>query len=151
MLWAAVFPKVELIPNTNDEIIFKDVSSDKYRYTTINQISGGNVYKVGTPVDNQIGVWTGDNTIEGNANLTLDDNTFNLIGNSFISGRSNITAFDDNYATYFNPKIIEPDEIGAWTSSLMAQTACTPVAYHYEGTYNRIYFVLYDYKYYGYS
>ncbi len=33
---------------------------------------GGDVSKVGTPVDNQIGVWTGDGTIEGDANFTWD-------------------------------------------------------------------------------
>lgn len=33
----------------------------------------GNVIKVGTPVDNQIAIWTGDGTIEGNPNLTFDD------------------------------------------------------------------------------
>jgi hypothetical protein len=34
----------------------------------------GDVSKVGTPVDNQIGVWTGDGTLEGTAGLTfLDD------------------------------------------------------------------------------
>jgi len=35
-------------------------------------IGGGDVFKVGTPVDNQLGVWTGDGTIEGDANLTWD-------------------------------------------------------------------------------
>lgn len=39
---------------------------------------GGNVSKVGTPVDNQIGVWTGDGTIEGDANLTWDGTNFNI-------------------------------------------------------------------------
>lgn len=32
----------------------------------------GDVTKVGTPVNNQIGVWTGDGTIEGDAALTFD-------------------------------------------------------------------------------
>lgn len=36
-------------------------------------ISGlGNVSKVGTPVDSQVGVWTGDGTIEGDTNLQYD-------------------------------------------------------------------------------
>lgn len=39
---------------------------------------GGNVTKVGTPVDNQIGIWTGDGTIEGDASLTYDGTSFNL-------------------------------------------------------------------------
>ena len=33
---------------------------------------GGDVSKVGTPADSQVGVWTGDGTIEGNADLTFD-------------------------------------------------------------------------------
>jgi hypothetical protein len=33
---------------------------------------GGDVTKVGTPVDNQVGVWTGDGTIEGPTTLTYD-------------------------------------------------------------------------------
>lgn len=32
----------------------------------------GDVTKVGTPADNQIGVWTGDGTIEGDTDLTFD-------------------------------------------------------------------------------
>jgi hypothetical protein len=34
--------------------------------------TGGDVSKVGTPANNQVGVWTGDGTIEGDANLTFD-------------------------------------------------------------------------------
>lgn len=36
---------------------------------------GGNVSKVGTPANNQVGVWTGDGTIEGDAGLTFDTTT----------------------------------------------------------------------------
>ncbi len=36
---------------------------------------GGDVTKVGTPVNNQVGVWTGDGTLEGDANLTFDTST----------------------------------------------------------------------------
>jgi hypothetical protein len=35
----------------------------------------GDVSKVGTPVDNQIGVWTGSGTIEGDSSLTWDANS----------------------------------------------------------------------------
>jgi hypothetical protein len=38
----------------------------------------GDVSKVGTPVDNQLAVWTGDGTIEGDANLTFDTVTDTL-------------------------------------------------------------------------
>lgn len=33
---------------------------------------GGDVSKVGTPVNNQVGVWTGDGTLEGDTALTFD-------------------------------------------------------------------------------
>lgn len=38
----------------------------------------GDVSKVGTPVNNQIGVWTGDGTIEGDASLTWDGTSLNI-------------------------------------------------------------------------
>jgi hypothetical protein len=38
----------------------------------------GDVSKVGTPVNNQIGVWTGDGTLEGDADLTFDTTTNTL-------------------------------------------------------------------------
>lgn len=39
----------------------------------------GDVSKVGTPVDGQIGVWTGDGTIEGDASLTFDTTDDTLV------------------------------------------------------------------------
>lgn len=41
---------------------------------------GGNVSKVGTPVDNQVGVWTGDGTLEGDSDLTFDGTTLSAGG-----------------------------------------------------------------------
>lgn len=43
--------------------------------TELAGMGSGDVTKVGTPVDNQIGVWTGDGTIEGDAALTFDTST----------------------------------------------------------------------------
>jgi len=37
--------------------------------------SAGDVTKVGTPANNQVGVWTGDGTLEGDAALTFDTAT----------------------------------------------------------------------------
>lgn len=39
---------------------------------TLSWASSGNVTKVGTPANDQVGVWTGDGTLEGTANLTQD-------------------------------------------------------------------------------
>ncbi len=38
----------------------------------------GDVVKVGTPVNNQIGVWTGDGTLEGDADFTWDAKTLSV-------------------------------------------------------------------------
>lgn len=46
----------------------------------------GDVSKVGTPVNNQLGVWTGDGTIEGDADLTFDTTTNTLaIGTGILT------------------------------------------------------------------
>ena len=54
-----------------------------------NNAAGGDVSKVGAPVDNPIGVWTGDGTIEGDADLTWDGSTFDLTGDLTVSGTIN--------------------------------------------------------------
>ena len=40
--------------------------------------TGGDVSKVGTPVDNQVGVWIGDGTLEGDADLTYTANVLRV-------------------------------------------------------------------------
>ncbi|MDB4335437.1 hypothetical protein N9994_00075 [bacterium] len=51
----------------------------------------GDVSKVGTPVNNQIGVWTGDGTIEGDSNLIWGGSTLQ-VGNSINSNISQVTS-----------------------------------------------------------
>jgi len=46
----------------------------------------GDVSKVGTPVDNQVGVWTGDGTIEGTSGLTYDGTALAVTGNITVTG-----------------------------------------------------------------
>lgn len=41
---------------------------------------GGDVFKVGTPSNNQIGVWTGDGTIEGTSGIAWNGSTFTTTG-----------------------------------------------------------------------
>jgi len=47
---------------------------------------GGDVSKVGTPADNQVGVWTGDGTIEGTAGLTYTGSALGITGDVTVSG-----------------------------------------------------------------
>ena len=46
----------------------------------------GDVSKVGTPADSQVGVWTGDGTIEGTANFTYDESNLQLTGDIGSTG-----------------------------------------------------------------
>jgi hypothetical protein len=62
---------------------------------------GGDVSKVGTPVNNQVGVWTGDGTIEGDVDLTFDTAT-----NTLATGI--VTVTDDAYAASWNGSTAVP-------------------------------------------
>jgi len=74
--WGLVYPK------TDGKLYFKNDSGTEYDLTEVgSSTGGGNVYKVGTPVNNQIGVWTGDGTIEGDADLTFDGTNLTVTGN----------------------------------------------------------------------
>ena len=68
----------------------------------------GDVSKVGTPVNNQIGVWTGDGTIEGDADLTFDTATNTLATvNGTFSG--DVSVADEAYdATGWNADLTVP-------------------------------------------
>lgn len=53
----------------------------------------GDVTKVGTPVDNQVGVWTGDGTLEGDANFTWDGSELNMAGYAVLETSTDNTSF----------------------------------------------------------
>ncbi len=73
-----------------------DVPTKNAVYDKIESLGGGgDVSKVGTPVNNQIGVWTGDGTIEGDGSLTFDttDDTFAIAaGGNLAFGAVDIIA-----------------------------------------------------------
>lgn len=62
---------VAILPNTEiaDISLPKSVLTKEYGDANYS----GDVTKVGTPVNNQIGVWTGDGTIKGTSGFTYDD------------------------------------------------------------------------------
>lgn len=74
--WGLVYPK------TDGKLYFKNDSGTEYDLTEVGSgTGGGDVYKVGTPVNNQVGVWTGNGTIEGDADLTFDGTNLVVTGN----------------------------------------------------------------------
>jgi len=55
----------------------------------------GDVAKVGTPVNNQVGVWTGDGTIEGDAEFTFDTTTDSLSVGGNIGADGSIYSYGE--------------------------------------------------------
>jgi hypothetical protein len=55
---------------------------------------GGDVEKVGTPLDNQVAVWASDSAIEGSSNLTFD-------GTKLIASQIGSSAWNPNAGTIF--------------------------------------------------
>jgi len=60
----------------------------------------GDVSKVGTPVDNQVGVWTGDGTIEGTSGLTYSGTVLAVTGD--------VTVTDEAYGAGWNGSLEVP-------------------------------------------
>ena len=65
---------------------------------------GGDVSKVNTPANNQVGVWTGDGTIEGDSNFTWNGTTLEVENNydgntSLVISNINNTSNSTSYLT----------------------------------------------------
>jgi hypothetical protein len=63
-------------------------------------VNSGDVAKVGTPVDDQVGVWTGDGTIEGDTALTFDTSTDTLTSVIFAGSLSGTLGADLDANSY---------------------------------------------------
>jgi len=83
----------EVSNNTSVVANTAKISFDSASSTRLADTSGTNtgdqdlssfVSKVGTPVDNQIGIWTGDGTIEGSTGLTYDGSKLILGGGANV-------------------------------------------------------------------
>lgn len=72
-LYAATPPSL-----TGNALKFLRVNAGETAVEWATVAGGGDVTKVGTPVNNQVGVWTGDGTIQGDSALTFDTSTDKL-------------------------------------------------------------------------
>jgi len=89
----------------SDALTLATVNTDVGAYTNANiTVNGkglitaaangnnGDVSKVGTPVDNQVGVWTGNGTIEGTTGLTYDGTTATVTGAITLTEAMNVAS-----------------------------------------------------------
>ena len=72
-----------------------DVTAGTAVWNDLSSGAGSNVSTVGIPFDNQIGVWTGDGTIEGNGNLTFDGTILNTTGRISLDGTTCLDVLSD--------------------------------------------------------
>ena len=101
-------------------------SWDKLGDVVVNNITSANgVTKVGTPVDNEIGVWTGDGTLEGDTNFTWDGTTVTLAGT--------IVATSDNF------KFIQENQVGNEAGLMMYNTFGSTSRYSWMPGYTGFY------------
>jgi len=91
----------EIITFANFPITPSSAPTTDYQATNKKYVDDnfGDVSKVGTPVNDQIAVWTGNGTIEGNANLTISSAGDFRVNGSIGSGRAPTTQLDVYHAT----------------------------------------------------
>jgi len=85
--------------------------SNAARCVVVLQVDGADVVtKVGTPLDNEVAVWTGDGTLEGDANLIWDGVTLSIIN---AAGAAAVTVNANNPQVRFQENDAIVDE-GNW-------------------------------------
>lgn len=67
---------------------------------------GGDVSKVGTPVDNQVGVWTGDGTLEGSTTLTFTGDILTVTNNEETASATALIIQGDRATPTNNDEVI---------------------------------------------
>lgn len=116
------------LPTTEQAyVLMADASGNVHRVDTTGMFGGGggsgNVTKVGTPVDNQIGVWTGDGTIEGDANFTWTGTALNADGAAVFNETGNNVDFRVEGDTDPNTLFVDAsaDRVGVGTNAPTAK------------------------------
>ena len=86
---------------------------------------GGDVSKVGTPVDNQVGVWTGDGTIEGDPDFVWDSTSLTIgraaVGSAQSVGSTLINSTDAAAGVQQFSPVFELEGQG-WRTDSVAET-----------------------------
>lgn len=90
------------VSSVDSHLYFTDDGGTDYQ---ISGTGGGNVSNTGTPLDNQIAVWTNATTIEGDANLTWDATTL-LVTGTIAAGNAEAGAIVNEVPSSVNPTLL---------------------------------------------
>ena len=85
----------------DNEVLAFDSGSGTWINQTALEVGFGSVTKVGTPVNNEVAVWTGDGTLEGEGSLTFDGTELKITGANIQLTPAQHIEFGDN-TTYIS-------------------------------------------------
>ena len=94
---------------------------------------GGNVSNTGTPVNNQLAVWTDSTTIEGDSALTYDGSTLQL--SSSADRNASFYLKDGDFKIYTDPS---SDPQAASTPTFWVEGASDTIVFRYDNTSNAL-------------
>jgi len=114
--------KTDGIGSDTDNTVVIVNSSDEFKTDEIDSRVWGSslVDYTGTPIDNQISVWTDTNTVEGNNSFTYDGSTVSISGSSPITVADIGTDTDNTVVIVNSSGSFKTDEIDSrvWGSTL---------------------------------
>jgi hypothetical protein len=82
----AIIISTSTAPSSTTNKLYNVAGALTWNGTDLTAAGSGNVIKVGTPVNNQIGVWTGNGTLEGDSDFTWDGTTLTVNGDIALNG-----------------------------------------------------------------
>ena len=110
------------------------LATTQYVESAVSASGGGDVTKVGTPVNDQLGVWTGDGTIEGVAGLTYDGT--NLTASETIHADINGNSATVTNGVYTSDFPLNQDTTGTSADATILETARTIGGVSFNGSAN---------------
>jgi hypothetical protein len=104
-----------------DMVLIEDQSDGLLKRLDLSGLLG-DVTKIGTPLNNQLGVWTGDGTLEGESNLTYSSNKLNITLDDISNGGIQIDHASDTQTSAKTPRLIFTNQGGTIASKTATLT-----------------------------